>query len=668
MSIKKNLGGDRAGSGSMMDVELHAFSSSSHNVRKVVRTSQAVGTIVPIFTRLLLKGNKIDLDLGSLLHTNPLEGPCFGEHELQIHAYTAPLSLYQGKMHMNLLDEGINMDEVKFPLIEYKADKIDWMKRPDNQQMSSSCIFTYLGDRGIGDALDKNQVGDLVRRRNGTKFLMYHDINANYYVNKQEKVGYIIHAIEGEETVSFVNIGWGVGSPIAVPKGDSGNVGFIPSQFNEVLVGYTEDQTDDYKKIGFWMQGAWDAKLGKWEKVFLKAEEAFSNWIWDDLEGTSIADEINFGTADPDEVRVIYGWDYIDVAEGGDGEPKLYEFPLENYNEMKMDILSHVKTNAPYVVNAQSIAPFGTSLGKVGNRWAKLSPQEGLAVRTYKSDWFNNWLNTESIEAIDNRSRMMVDAQGGITFNSFLLQEKLFKYLNRIQLAGNSVVDWEEASWGIKSDRKAIMPTFEGAMHVRVNFDPIISQSEDENKPLGTLASTGGFDWKSKKGGNISIRVDDHSYLMIVASLVPLPDYNQGNAWDGDLLSYEDLHSPGKDKIGFQNLITDWMASWDTKIAANGVMTQFSAGKQPSWIQYQTNINETYGTFADETEEWMVNVRKYEGDSETRRIRDLTTYVDPAKWNYPFAYKQRNAMNFKMQYLIDAQVRILMSANQIPGL
>lgn len=656
MSITKNLGGDRAGSGGKMDVELHAFSSSTHNVKKIVRTSQAVGTLVPIFSRLLLKGNKIEIDLNALLHTNPLEGPCFGEHELQIHAYSAPLSLYQGKMHMNLLNEGTNMENVKFPLIEYKADKIDWTRNPDNQQMSSSSIFAYLGDRGIGDTLMPDYTGELTRYRNACKFMMYHDVNANYYVNKQEKVGYIIHNKEIPETVTEISTVI-EGEDVIVPKYPAEPTqDIILTAVSEFTI-FREDETPRTQadEIEIYVLRVGD----KWE--WKKLTEVFE--VIDDQGNSGLHVRIPFN-----EFRGNDVWQWRYRVRDLNAEPILFEFPLENYNEMKMDVLSHVKENTPFVINADSIAPFGTSLGKTGGEWVKKSAQEGLAVRTYKSDWFNNWLDTASIESIDERSRMMVDEQGGITMNAFLLQEKLFKYLNRIQLAGNSVADWEEASWGIKTDRKAIMPIFEGAMHIRVNFDPVISQSNDAEKPLGTLASTGGFDWKSKKGGKISIRVDEHSYVMIIASLVPLPDYNQGNAWDGDLLNYEDLHSPGKDKIGFQNLITDWMASWDTKIAENGTLTYFSAGKQSSWIQYQTNINETYGTFAEESEEWMVNVRKYEADAYNRRIRDLTTYIDPAKWNYPFAIKQRSAMNFKMQYLIDAQVRILMSANQIPGL
>ena len=127
------------------------------------------------------------------------------------------------------------------------------------------------------------------------------------------------------------------------------------------------------------------------------------------------------------------------------------------------------------------------------------------------------------------------------------------------------------------------------------------------------------------------------------------------------------MHKTPFDRIGFQNLITDQMAFWDTDLTTGLVFR--SAGKQPSWINYQTNYNEVYGNFAIKSSEgWMVLTRDYEPNRTTKRIKDLTTYIDPAKWNDVFAYKSRDAQNFWAQFSIDAKVRRVMSANQIPGL
>ena len=46
-----------------------------------------------------------------------------------------------------------------------------------------------------------------------------------------------------------------------------------------------------------------------------------------------------------------------------------------------------------------------------------------------------------------------------------------------------------------------------------------------------------------------------------------------------------DLHKPGMDRIGFQDLITEQLAWWDTYQTAAGVWTQRSAGADNSVVR-----------------------------------------------------------------------------------
>ena len=85
-----------------------------------------------------------------------------------------------------------------------------------------------------------------------------------------------------------------------------------------------------------------------------------------------------------------------------------------------------------------------------------------------------------------------------------------------------------------------------------------------------------------------------------------------------------------------------------------------------------TNVNRTYGNFAaGMSEAFMVLNRNYEVkyDTETNpRIADLTTYIDPVKYNYIFADTSIDAMNFWVQIKFDITARRLMSAKQIQNL
>lgn len=70
------------------------------------------------------------------------------------------------------------------------------------------------------------------------------------------------------------------------------------------------------------------------------------------------------------------------------------------------------------------------------------------------------------------------------------------------------------------------------------------------------------------KGGKLAIKIDEPSYIMGIVSITPRICYSQGNEWDVDLVTMDDFHKPALDGIGFQDLITERMAWWDT---VNGV-------------------------------------------------------------------------------------------------
>ena len=96
-----------------------------------------------------------------------------------------------------------------------------------------------------------------------------------------------------------------------------------------------------------------------------------------------------------------------------------------------------------------------------------------------------------------------------------------------------------------------------------------------------------------------------------------------------------------------------------------------AAGKTVAWINYMTNVNRTYGNFAiNDNEAFMALNRNYEMDKSGNNysIGDLTTYIDPVKFNYIFADTSLEAMNFWVQTKFDIKARRLISAKQIPNL
>ena len=66
-------------------------------------------------------------------------------------------------------------------------------------------------------------------------------------------------------------------------------------------------------------------------------------------------------------------------------------------------------------------------------------------------------------------------------------------------------------------------------------------------------------------------------------------------------------------------------------------------------------------------ESFMVINRDYTLNEEGE-IQDITTYIEPNKFNYIFADTSLDAMNYWVQIGVNATVRRLISASNIPNL
>ena len=210
-----------------------------------------------------------------------------------------------------------------------------------------------------------------------------------------------------------------------------------------------------------------------------------------------------------------------------------------------------------------------------------------------------------------------------------------------------------------------------GGLSQELAFGEVTSTASTEDEDLGGLAGKGILAGK-KKGGSITIRTDEPSYIMGIFSLTPRVDYSQGNDWDNNLKTFDDLHKPSLDGIGFQELVTDQMAWWDTRIEDDYEVIYKSAGKVPAWINYMTAVNETYGNFADKKKEvYMTLNRNYEHLTDINgdiAIKDLTTYIDPSKFNDMFARTDLKSQNFWVQISKNITARRKMSAKVMPNL
>lgn len=680
--MKKTLGGDRLRSESKMEVYLPNFGRSSHNVGKIIRTSQACGTIVPYWCQIGLDGTTFYIDITTKVKTLPTTGPVFGSFKHQIDVFVIPIRLYIAALHNNALGVGLNMSKVLLPYFQvYTANTSIYEKDTNRGQVNPSSLLSYLGIKGFGFT-DVNQYH---RRFPAIFNLAYWDIFKNYYANKQEENAYVITGIN--HTWKSISIGdgyvwdkvWSENSAetYEVTPTDQ-KPKFIklefeekvsPEEVNEIqlLTNNPNTPTIQSNKI---------TKLGDsfvFERTDPKApgikepdnpKKATNIYVYKIKKAIKIAYRISTSTTQmitmPESQKI-----------------KLTPFPLKNIDDERTSILAAPSTSAYEVKNK---LPYNAATGLLtlpnynytktynsSNAWFS---QAGLAVKTYLSDRFNNWLNTEWIDGTTGgiNSITAVDVSDGkLTMDALILQKKVFNMLNRVAITDGTYQSWREATYGIRSATLPESPIFCGGMQSEIAFDEIVSNSATDEEPLGTLAGRG-VATMYKSGRGIKIKCTEPSMIMALGSITPRIDYSQGNKWWTRLQNMDDFHKPTLDAIGFQELIAEEAAAWSTEATGDYELIYQSLGKQPSWIEYTTDVNETYGDFAAGMPlAFMCLNRVYEENS-NHTIGNASTYIDPTIYNNIFAESRLSSQNFWVQVAFDVTARRVMSAKQIPNL
>lgn len=653
------LGGERLGSGNKNKVELHNFSRSTHDLSYVWRSTMAAGTLVPFMSEVGLPGDTFDIDLDCDIKTHPTIGPLFGSYKVQLDVFSVPIRLYNGKLHMNLLNIGLKMQDIKLPLINMFARNI---KTGDNSQINASCIYSYLNMRGVG--YDANEVTTVGRKFNAIPYLAYWDIYKQYYANVVEEIGAVIH--NGQDYIANE-------LDTAVPQViDNGGIqwdvdGSTSSNLTSdatLTITMTTDQTPnvDYVYIDTDLNGNPIGQL-PWSTYF-------QTYTWN--EGTK-----QLILATPTQYAMTNYLTWMSVvynisAPPNQEQPNVVTFPLAHIDQMRETILAQVYNPAALEISQSTLSPYGLPLnqGDTG-KFSMESSQEGLALKTYQSDLFNNWISTEWIDGVNgiNAITSVDTSSGEFSIDTLQLSKKVYDMLNRIAVSGGTYDDWLDAVYTHERTRSVESPVYQGGLIKELAFQEVVSTTASDTnialQPLGTLAGRGTLTGKNK-GGKVRVRIDEPSYIMGIISLTPRVDYSQGNKWDVNLKTMDDFHKPSLDQIGFQDLLTDQMAWWDTEIVA-GVPVYKSAGKQPAWINYMTNVNVTRGNFAEQSQQMFMTLnRRYEQDG--TGIKDLTTYIDPSKFNNIFADTRLDAQNFWAQIGVRIQARRKMSAKLMPNL
>lgn len=681
--MKKTLGGERLRSESKMEVYLPNFGRSSHNIGKIIRTSQACGTIVPYWCQIGLDGTTFYIDITTKVKTLPTTGPIFGSFKHQIDVFVIPIRLYIAALHNNALGVGLNMSKVLLPYFHaFSANTSIYENDTNRGQINPSSLLSYLGIKGFG----RSNVNQYLRRFPAMFNLAYWDIFKNYYANKQEENAYVITGVDHIWKKIQIGDGYVWAQTWLTNSGEQYNVTptnekpqYIKLEFEEKI------SPEEVNEIQFLTNNPYIPTIE-------------SNGI------TKLGDAFVFERTDPNapglkepenprKATNIYMYkikkaikfayqistdERHQITMPDNQKIKLTEFPLKNIDDERTKILAAPSTSA-YEVNSGTL-PYGAATGpmdlpnydrtKIYISSLSWFSQAGLAVKTYLSDRFNNWLNTEWIDGTTggiNAITAVDVSDGKLTMDALILQKKIFNMLNRVAITDGTYQAWREATYGIRSATLPESPIFCGGMQSEIAFDEIVSNAATDEEPLGTLAGRG-VATMYKSGRGLKIKCTEPSMIMALGSITPRIDYSQGNKWWTRLESMDDFHKPTLDAIGFQELITEEAAAWNTELEENYTPKYQSLGKQPSWLEYTTDVNETYGEFAAGMPLAFMCLNRVYEEGTKGAITNPSTYIDPTIYNNIFAESRLSSQNFWVQVAFDVTARRVMSAKQIPNL
>lgn len=659
MAIVRTLGKNTLGDNNKMKVAMRDYDMSTHDISTIFRSSIGVGMLVPFCKILCQKGDIIDINLINKTLSQPTLGPLFGSFKLQHFMFFGGFRLYNSWLHNNRTGIGMKMSDIKLPMMKAntKGTATD-----AKTEISASALYKYLGWSSSRRTGTNATAGVL---KNGVPLLMYLDIFKNFFANTQENNFYMLKGA-GDIKLQFAKTYNNDNDGIFVIGKDQKSIKIVNQ--TTITAGLVLTNYED-----FW---------SSIKVTILESDGGLYHKTLAQLTKNTALPTIVLNNASADPYATILQF-FTTKETANFIKTEIGQYDLKVLDQIR-DVILHSKGN-------ETLNITGTDFGAEKNGSAELSTfindiilsqsnkLGGMLLKTYDSDIFNNWIKTDWIDGAGGIAEItsidITANDGKLTMDALNLQQKVYNMLNRIAVAGGTYRDWLETVYtaGKYLDRPET-PVFIGGMTQYIEFDEVISKSATEtaygSQPLGDIAAIG-RGGKPINNGHIHYQCEEPGYIMGLMAITPMIDYSQGNDFDLNLQTIDDLHKPALDGIGYQDLIQEQMVGITSKYDEGPTLNKIkhlAANKTVAWIDYMTNYNRTYGDFAaGEALDFMVLNRRYEvGDDNT--IKDLTTYIDPQKYIEIFADTSIDSQNFWVQTVVQATRRGNYSAKQIPFL
>lgn len=654
MAITRTIGKNTLGDSNKMHVRLREYDMSSQNLSYVFRSTMGVGMLVPFMKIVCQKGDIFDIKLMNKTMTHPTLGPLFGSFKLQHFIFTAGFRLYNSWLHNNRTGIGMKMSDIKFPTIKNSP----FAPNKTEVKFNPSSLYSYMGWRGTRCKGQQD-----ISKKNAIPVLIYLDIFKNYFANTQEDNFYMIADAKSSD---YKPLQISAGSVTNIQNGVSIKVPMNGDTI-EIKTNVIESKSEEFEKVTRLVFA-----IGKGDVVQMPGKTINLNVGTKTSDATGTTWTINkaqtgLGLTAESIYLTRVSWTGDGYTDRTEESTFLKQHTLETLDKVRDEILKK-----PGNLELEMSNTGDTNVNNLFEdiRKGAVNRLGGLILKTYDSDIFNNWVKTDWIDGENGISKVTAlkpDEDGTITMDALNLQQKVYNMLNRIAVSGGTYRDWLETVYtaGRYLDRPET-PVFQGGMSQMIEFDEVVATTGNtEGQVLGELAGRG-YARQPNTSGRLHFQVEEPGYVIGLMAITPMVDYSQGNDFDLNLFTMDDLHKPALDGIGYQDLMNEQRAWW-TAEQAKTLITDTTPGKSVAWIDYMTNFNKTFGNFAaGESEDFMVLNRNYERDDKNG-ISNGSTYINPQEHIDIFADTALDSQNFWVQTACEITRRGNYSSKQIPN-
>lgn len=290
----------------------------------------------------------------------------------------------------------------------------------------------------------------------------------------------------------------------------------------------------------------------------------------------------------------------------------------------------------------------------------------GLFLRCYEGDRNTAFLSKTQYD----QSRVAIPAAGSM--EEFYTANKLYQYYLRLTHGNGRYREMIQDTFNTTPKILDSIPTLLGSYTHDLTFDTVMqtAPSADGKSFVGDRLGSGQAYQKFAKR---NFKFNEYGTFMIIASIVPIVDYFQGDHDDARPFKYGDLYNPSLDGIGWQPLQTHQLINVPLNVNTDDENVVVyppnnAIGYQPAWTQLTSKLNRVYGSLADDLR-YITLSRDYRLDNGTQIYDiDTNTYIRPEQFNYPFADIAPDAENFQLQSNFVIHARRPMGNAQQPSL